>query len=284
MIKQNKGKDLHKIAKSKLIDRDYYASTKFDGFYVQIHYDHAFKRVKFFTSGGKPFKLAYMAAAIKLHCTESFKVECEYNHGCLGKLGDRGKSAMTTTYRTEFEKGIMSTGNGSVDIFRPFDLLDMPNTRFEDRLSRLIAIFYGFKKWFVVPTQEKVGSLAEAKALMEIKYSKGYEGIMLKSPDHIYQAGKRSNDIIKMKPRKTADLICRDWKEGTGKYEGMTGSLLLEDENHIHVWVGSGMSDEMRSKNPEQYIGKVFEIGYESFKDTYIQPILKHIRRDKETL
>jgi diguanylate cyclase (GGDEF)-like protein len=37
MIKQCKGKDLDKIAKSRLLQEDYYLSTKYDGNYCQIH-------------------------------------------------------------------------------------------------------------------------------------------------------------------------------------------------------------------------------------------------------
>ncbi len=282
MIPQNKGKDLHKIAKSKLVDRDYYKSIKYDGHYVQIHYDYPTKEVKFYTSGGKEFHLMNMAATIITHISESFIVECEYSYGSIGRLGDRGKSAMLTTYRTNFEKGIATTGSVGVDIFRPFDLLDMPNTPFSERLNRLMVLFYELNVWFKVPIQELIPNLAKATEEMNRVHNLGFEGVMLKSPDHIYQPGKRTNDIIKMKPRLTADLRCVAWKEGTGKYVGMIGSLLLEDDDGIQVWVGSGLNDGQRCLDAERhFIDKTIEIEYESFKDTYIQPIYKFIRKDK---
>ena len=36
MVKQNKGKDLHKVPQSKLSQGPYYVSKKYDGHYVQV--------------------------------------------------------------------------------------------------------------------------------------------------------------------------------------------------------------------------------------------------------
>ena len=69
---------------------------------------------------------------------------------------------------------------------------------------------------------------------------------------------------------------------GEGKYEGKIGALILIDSEDREVRVGSGLSDEQRSKTKMHYYGQVIEIEYERIDSTYIQPIFKCIRDDKE--
>ena len=91
----------------------------------------------------------------------------------------------------------------------------------------------------------------------------GYEGIMLKDPDAVYQC-KRSTNWLKLKPVITVDLEVVEIQEGTGKYEGMMGALLCEgteDGKHIVVSVGSGFSDQQRAEfNDTKIVGSVVEI------------------------
>ena len=279
-IKQNKGKDLHKIPKSKLVDGIYILSKKYDGHYVQIKYDGT--SVQFWTSGGKEFYLSGMASDIIQSDLKPFHIECEFNYDCEGKLGDRGKSAILTTHRTNFLKGISDRGEPHKHIFRILDILDLPNTIFYHRTLSIKERFGDWDKWFMVPTFITCPSLEAAQLTVERWYREGYEGGMLKNPEHIYQPGKRTNDIIKLKPRPTADLLCIDWKEGTGKYVGMIGSLLLRDFEGRTVWAGSGLDDSAREVSKvDSYLNKVWEIEYERIDDTYIQPIIKRPREDK---
>ena len=277
MIKQNKGKDLHKVPKSRLVDGPYYVSKKFDGHYVQIQYKDG--QVKMWTSGGKEFYLENLAIYIEENFTEDFHIECEFNYGCLGKLGDRGKSAKLTTYRTNLSKGIVTKGDSYKDLFTILDLLDV-RYNFEKRLNNIVDMFYG-DDWFRIPIHTRVYKLSTAQVLAESYIREGYEGAMLKAPGHVYQSGKRTNDIIKIKHRLTADLLCIGWKMGTGKYEGMIGALELRDSEGRTVWAGSGLNDTDRAMDGNYYKGKVIEIEYERIDETYIQPIIKQIRLDK---
>ncbi len=280
MVKQNKGKDFSKIPISRVDSKvPYYASIKYDGHYVQIKYDAPYN-VEFVTSGGKKFYLMNMAQSIMENFKESFHIECEYSRDCEGKLGDRGKSAILTTYRTNYAKDITNPGNKFKDNFRVLDRLDMPGIAFQYRLESIMKHFYS-EEWFTVPAQQ-LCTLDEGIDLSKEYYKDGYEGVMLKAQNHIYQPGKRSNNIIKLKPRLTADLTVVDYQEGTGKYEGMLGSLLFKDEDGILVWAGSGLSDSDRSGDSSRFIGRVYEIEYERIDKTYIQPIIKHRREDKE--
>jgi len=279
-IKQNKGKAIEKIPTSRLVDGKYYYSTKLDGHYVQVAFDGE-ARVRFWTSGGKEFYLVSMADYIKTNFQGiKFHLECEYNFGCVGKLGDRDLSARITTYRTNFGKGIPTKGDKTLDTFTILDRLDAPDYEFRERLMTIKDIFSDHF-WFRVPLQTLVPNLKTAKVMMQQDYLEGYEGGMLKCPHHIYQPGKRTNNIIKLKPRRTADLECIDVTEGEGKYEGMIGALTLKDSFGRIVKAGSGLDDMDRLKPASFFIGKVIEIEYERILDTYIQPTIIRIRDDK---
>lgn len=94
--------------------------------------------------------------------------------------------------------------------------------------------------------------------------SLGYEGLILKYKTHKYTFKKNAN-WIKMKATETADLLCVDYQEGKGKYEGMIGALICEGKvegKHVTVSVGSGLNDNDRRLSPNHYVGKVIEVDY----------------------
>ena len=78
----------------------------------------------------------------------------------------------------------------------------------------------------------------------------GYEGIMLKDPDAVYES-KRTVSWLKIKPFIEVTLRAVSVEEGTGKYVGMMGAVLFEgvdDDKFIRVSVGSGFSDKQRKE------------------------------------
>lgn len=109
-----------------------------------------------------------------------------------------------------------------------------------------------------------VNSAEEAQNLYQTKIAEGYEGLILKRPDHKYRF-TRTTDWIKLKETRTADLECINYMEGSGKYEGMIGSLICEgvvEGKAVTVSVGSGLSDADRSKPGEDYMYSIVEIKY----------------------
>jgi len=73
----------------------------------------------------------------------------------------------------------------------------------------------------------------------------GYEGIMLKDPDAVYEC-KRSVAWLKLKPFIEVSLAVVAVEEGTGKNVGKLGALVCEGEDdgkRIRVNVGSGFTD-----------------------------------------
>lgn len=95
----------------------------------------------------------------------------------------------------------------------------------------------------------------------------GYEGIMVKEPDGIWQK-KRSKDWLKFKPWITCDLTITKLEPGKvgTRHEHTVGNVLCQGDyegRRVEVSVGSGWSDAMRldmKNNPNKYIGRIAEI------------------------
>ncbi len=286
MIPQTKGKDYKKLPTSytrNMNTKLFYTSTKYDGHYGQIHIHN--DSVKFFTSGGKEFYVEPLGAELKkLNITIPTVFEYEYIHDTEGKLGDRGKAAKITTYRTEFSKGIVSVLDPKAR-FMIHDIIryEVPfKYRVENHLALLSDITQHMPNLEVV--EYYLLNMKDSQEFADIMVKLGYEGAMCKEANQVFTPitrTKRVNDIIKLKPRLTVDLVCIGINSGEGKYEGMIGSLILRDEDGIEVSVGSGLTDEQRRLPDDSFVGMIIEIEYERIDSTYIQPIFKWIREDK---
>ena len=271
MIKQCKGKDIEKVPKFKLLQDGWYASIKYDGHYVQIHKKG--NNVQFFTSGGKEFYIEHIADELcNFNLNVDFVIECEYIVDTTGKLGCRGSAVKFTTYRTNFAKGLESGAIVGRDIFKVFDCLyygslsdsfdvNKVQLHFKYRLDNLFCLDLGThcERVHIVGKDFKLENIDVKSFIKE-----GYEGLYLKHKDHIYEPGKRVNTAIKLKGRKTADLLCIGMKSGEGKYEGLIGSLVLVDSIGRIVQVGSGLNDSDRTLVFDlAFKNKVIEIEYE---------------------
>lgn len=93
----------------------------------------------------------------------------------------------------------------------------------------------------------------------------GYEGIILKDPEAIYEC-KRTHSWLKIKPTITLDLNVMAVEEGTGKNVGKMGALVCEGIDmgrNIKVNVGSGFTDAQREgfwQDSSAVIGSVAEV------------------------
>ena len=275
MIPQCKGKDLDNVPASKLLQDGWYLTKKYDGNYVQIHKSP--NEVKFFTSGGKEFYIPEIAEDLLNLSADSYILECEYIGKSQGKLGDRVHACKLTTYRTEFEKALVSK-IGEDEKFIVFDII-VPFATYPERERSLnkLKLSKHFRKAAVFGPY----SLEQAKDTARSYAKQGDEGVYLKHSTHEQLPGKRVNNAIKIKNRLTADLLCIDIIGGDGKYQNMIGSLVLQDSKGRVVSVGSGLSDNERNMPYDTFINKVIEIGYEQVIDTYIQPTYIRIREDK---
>ncbi|WP_395103392.1 ATP-dependent DNA ligase [Actinomadura sp. SCN-SB] len=100
------------------------------------------------------------------------------------------------------------------------DLLDRPGTERHAALAR------------VVPERLRMprvvtGDPARARAFFDDAIARGHEGVMIKSPDTPYTAGRRGAGWIKVKPRHTLDLVVLAAEWGHGRRQGLLSNLHL---------------------------------------------------------
>jgi ATP-dependent DNA ligase len=133
-----------------------------------------------------------------------------------------------------------------------------------------------------------VGNYADCEEIFNEALAEGEEGIIVKNGDSPWE-NKRSKYQVKMKAELEADLLVEGFLEGSGKYEGLVGSLsCTTKDGSLKVNVGSGLSDEDRKKDPAEYIGKIISVKYnEKIKDknsehwSLFLPIFQELRLDK---
>lgn len=292
LIEAQKGKALDKLPKKEAesFDTDIFAvSKKYDG--NQIFIVKRNNKVTWFTSDNKQFDIPGLGTEL-LHNKSDFILVAEFMYKCEGKLGDRKNSAILTTLRTCWNKSIANPLSFKEELcnIKVFDCLpyivgdlcsflqyDLAN---EHRLE--VASLLHFPPQ-ISKVKSKLMTGAEAKLYSKKLVNEGWEGVMCIDPKSKYQPGKRVNYSVKLKYRKTADLLCIDALAGEGKYEGMIGALVLQDSEGRIVSVGSGLDDSDRQPElSDYYIGKIIEIEYEQIMDTYIQPVYVQVRLDKQ--
>jgi len=134
-----------------------------------------------------------------------------------------------------------------------------------------------------------VNTLATAQELYQENLAAGEEGIILKDPEGHWE-DKRVKHQVKMKAELEADLKVTGFTPGTGKYEGKIGSLMVESgDGKVKTSVGTGLSDEERSQNPAQFMGKIVAVKYNALisdkktgaKSMFL-PVFIEVREDKD--
>ncbi len=160
---------------------------------------------------------------------------------------------------------------------------------YTERFGEAIKATFMTSKLKPVPSY-RVYSMKEAQAIADEYISNGGEGAIVKKLDTIWKDGT-SKDMVKIKAVLDADLLCVDVEEGSGKYKGKVGALVLETScGRLRVKVGTGLNDLDRAKPFDFYIGKVIEIQYNEFiksksktTDSLFLPRFIEVREDKNT-
>ena len=174
---------------------------------------------------------------------------------------------------------------GSLETGRPFsDVYRGLKEQFERRhLSTSIAA----PTTITLVEHTPLRTAREVQAACKAAIAAGYEGLMLKTPDHYYQPGKRSSDWLKLKPELSKDLAIEAFFEGNGRLEGTLGGVIVK-HGSVSVRVGAGFTDRQREKiwrKQKFYAGKIVEVTYqeETEAGSLRHPRFKTFRFDKET-
>lgn len=161
------------------------------------------------------------------------------------------------------------------------------------RLQRLHEALNDLEWNIQIPVVEVSSFYVESADCVRFLYGQmvafGKEGVMVKSPKLTWKNG-RSNEMLKMKEEKTADLEVCGVLEGSGKYEGKLGSILCRTKDKkLVVAVGTGLTDVQRAEfNYDNLIGKIIEVKYNAVidkKDSDVKslflPVFIQVRMDK---
>ena len=106
-----------------------------------------------------------------------------------------------------------------------------------------------------------IGSQIELKAFFDDVVKAGGEGLVCKNPSS-YWTPKRTKHWQRLKIEDTLDLEIVDVTDGTGKYTGQIGALVV-GLNGCRVHVGTGLNDEFRSTyKKEDLIGRIVEVKF----------------------
>lgn len=302
MIKQQKAKYTitpEQISTSELVQSRprWIVSPKYDGYqiYIQILWNKEKQcgDVMFWTSSGKQFNLESFRVELKEYIdydTPGWFFTAEYMYDCEGLLGDRANSAKINTLVTNYKHGRPNAPElESKSKIRVFDCMffdedgDLEIDKAEDRqyMIRQYDLADSNGDCNIQPIGYETVHTKDVPSVVKGYLKQGYEGAMLLDPDSMYMPGKRVPHLIKVKRRLDADLRCVGIKPGAGKYEGLIGALLLEDDQGRQVSVGTGLTDNDRARPHSDYIDKIIEIQYERIAKTYIQPAYICIREDK---
>lgn len=129
------------------------------------------------------------------------------------------------------------------------------------RICAAVAVNHKFEFIKSVPILGYVKGMHEVGDIVEPIWRRGGEGVMLNTSSGLYEI-KRSKQLLKIKQTIEVAVPVLNMVEGSGKFEGMMGALVVEYKGAL-VGVGSGFTEAQRRDiwdNPDKYIGRKVEI------------------------
>lgn len=244
-------------------------------------------------------KKAYSRNGLELEGYEDFLPQLQLENGYIydGELLYFDDSLQSDARFRKTSEITRTKGKKDKDllVYNIFDLL--PLSEFEEGVSKLPYS----KRREILDTmvenkyQKIVKVLYKGKfnntlfSLLDEVVENGEEGLMLNTADGLYEVGKRSKNILKMKKFHDVDIYCIGVEEGTGKHKGKLGSIIVDYKGY-DVKVGSGFSDELREyywQNQDEIVNHIVKVKYfeESIdKDENLSlrfPIFLDVRDDK---
>ncbi len=133
------------------------------------------------------------------------------------------------------------------------DLVDEPG---EVRIERLRTIAPSVS---MVP-RTVTSDADEAQSVFASLVAEGHEGVVIKSLDAPYDAGRRGAAWVKVKPRHTLDLVVLAVEWGSGRRQGQLSNIHLgarDPDNGGHVMLGKtfkGLTDSVLTWQTERFL------------------------------
>ncbi|MEO9274139.1 DNA ligase [Marinomonas sp. 5E14-1] len=147
---------------------------------------------------------------------------------------------------------------------------------FEARYQRYTQIVNSLDLPHVIPVKQILVSSNQAlQQLLEDYVKEGAEGLILHRKLARFESG-RTDSLLKLKPYMDAEAKVIEILNGSGKYDGMMGSILVEMPSGIRFKIGSGFSDEERRSPPK--IGDYITYKYHGFTDRGVPRFASYLR------
>lgn len=267
-----------------------WAEIKHDEIRCHVIVDRDENSVKFLSYAGKPlcnmerFEFKFMMIAEATGFTEfdcGFEVNRNYNDSYRWVRSSRGIPGDLQDVRTTFY------------------LYDLPQLEgpWSERLITRTTLAVNSNFFLEVPEGRVVESEEEVDEYFKDVTDRDFEGLMLKTFDHTYQRGKRTDGWLKVKPEEDADGIIVGFVEATatvadvsrgmriGDALGRAGSVMLRVEgggdacpHGIPHALGRDMLE-----NPDKYLGQWCEFKYmeKDRRGGYRHPRFFRLREDK---
>jgi DNA ligase 1 len=196
---------------------------KIDGIRVQLHREGTTVRVFTRTLDDITDRVPELAAA---GLTLSAQTAIADGEAVALRPGGRPQPFQVTSARTASQPGA-GGGSARLTLFL-FDLLhadgaDLIDAPASERFARLAQIAPAA---LVVP-RLVTADVADAGRFFADAVERGHEGVVVKSLDAPYGAGRRGGDWIKVKPRHTLDLLVLGAEWGHGRRQGWLSNLHL---------------------------------------------------------
>ncbi|MCK5648445.1 MAG: DNA ligase [Gammaproteobacteria bacterium] len=133
-----------------------------------------------------------------------------------------------------------------------YQIFEVPNAHgdFVQRLNKIKQYLKTYPSLFieVIPQQICTGETHLNSFLAQIEQLGG-EGVVVRNPQMPYHTG-RSYSSLKVKSFQDAECRVTGYKEGKGKYKGLTGALFCQIEGKNIITIGSGLTDKERKYPP----------------------------------
>ena len=130
-------------------------------------------------------------------------------------------------------------------------VFDAPQAKgtFEQRMQFLRATVSEGNRFVRVVAQERCQGVAQLLAERDRVVRQGAEGLMLRQPESVYEAG-RSSTLLKVKPYDDAEATVIAHEPGKGKFAGKLGALRVRTDDGREFSIGSGLTEADRESPP----------------------------------
>ncbi|WP_299055437.1 ATP-dependent DNA ligase [uncultured Nocardioides sp.] len=229
--------------------------TKLDGIRIQVHRDGDDVRIATRSLDDITTRLPEVVEVVRALPARTVVLDGE----ALSLGGDgRPRPFQETVSRTAsaHEEGAAAVTPYFFDLLHldGADYLDRPG---RERLAALDAL---------VPEAHRVrrletGDPEAAEAFARAAVADGHEGVVVKSLDAPWEAGRRGAAWVKVKPRLTLDLVVLAVEWGSGRRRGWLSNIHLgarADDGDGFVMLGKtfkGMTDEVLAWQTERFLG-----------------------------